>query len=291
MSTMGKAGLGLAAVMLLLTAGGCGKTPVRFCKERSAVSPEGWPGSRYYENNYVKSEIWDAVGRDGQPDVWRYYDTGRLFREERDFNGDGKADAVALWNAKMGWMESLVVDSDCDGVADDEVKWLGGGKWRQSLDRNRDGVMDLVFDFSGKERLLTDSGVKPAVVEDLRKLIAPGCWSEVALDSDFDRRFDKWERYKAGAVYAFGVDKNGDGTVDAWVKPGEEQQAKGPAGVQEAPGADDSVQPLPLPESEQDAPLPAPDSVAAEENAVPEAKVSARVIDSGAAAGEAHGGD
>ena len=209
----------LGCLMLVAMLAGCVPPgPKRLSGIRNAVSPEGWRGKQYFENRRKVSEEFDAVGNDGRIDLWRFFDEGRLLSEERDRNADDLIDCRAFYSPASGELREFRRDEDFDGEMDLRVQYLGGYRWQQTWDRNQDGTADFLLSLRGPARLLSELGVDPAEAGDLREVAPPNHWHELYVNTDLDGRLDAWTRFRDGQPAERGIDPDGDGRPERWVR-------------------------------------------------------------------------
>ncbi len=126
------------AILLLLT--GCQQGPSRLSADRDAVSPEGWQGTRFYENGVVIAEQFDAHDNDDRIDLWRTYAMGELLSEEVDRDTDGRIDLRRRFAERQ--LIETEEDTDFDGRMDQWAQYDNGVLIARGMDLDRDGVVD-----------------------------------------------------------------------------------------------------------------------------------------------------
>lgn len=139
---------------------------------------------------------------DNKPDIWEYYkkiekdgkQTDLVVRKEFDLNHDGKVDMVKVFNDK-GEVVKEMIDFDFDGRFDTTNFIEKGILTRQEMDLNWDGKPDIV------------------------KFFEKGKIVRKELSTKIDGKMDYFEYYdEKGSIDRIGIDKNGDGDVDQWIK-------------------------------------------------------------------------
>ncbi len=149
----------------------------------------------------LPSRTFDING-DNKPDIWEYYKKGEkdgkqtdiVVRKEFDLNHDGKVDMVKVFNDKGETVKEMI-DFDFDGRFDTTNYIEKGQLTRQEMDLNWDGKPDIV------------------------KFFEKGKIVRKELSTKIDGKMDYFEYYDdKGSVDRIGIDKNGDGDVDQWIK-------------------------------------------------------------------------
>ncbi len=149
----------------------------------------------------LPSKTFDING-DNKPDIWEYYkkvekdgkQIDLVVRKEFDLNHDGKVDMVKIFNDK-GEVIKEMIDFDFDGRFDTTNYLEKGQLTKQEMDLNWDGKPDIV------------------------KFFEKGKIVRKELSTKIDGRMDYFEYYDdKGSVDRIGIDKNGDGDVDQWIK-------------------------------------------------------------------------
>jgi hypothetical protein len=166
----------LPAIIILLSAG-CemfspvGLKPKTIELNPRAISKEGWRGQEYYTNGVIRSGEYDSLGNDGKYDIWRYYQAGKINRQELDRNGDDLIDLVTWYDLKTGRIISFSRDTDFNGSFDNRLENTGFRKWTQKLDTTGDGKYDSIAYFTGKNDFLKVNKINPETVGDLRNFL------------------------------------------------------------------------------------------------------------------------
>ncbi len=149
----------------------------------------------------LPSKTFDING-DNKPDIWEYYKKGEkdgkqidfTVRKEFDLNHDGKVDMVKVFNDRGETIKEMV-DFDFDGRFDTTNYIEKGQLTRQEMDLNWDGKPDIVKFFE-KNKI-----------------------TRKELSTKIDGKMDYFEYYDdKGSIDRIGIDKNGDGDVDQWIK-------------------------------------------------------------------------
>ena len=94
--------------------------------------------------------VYDSAGGQLPPGVVAsfYYDEqGRVIRQEKDTNGDGKIDLWIYYN-KEGSVERVEKDVNFDGKPDIWISYEGGQPKRQAVSSNQDGRIDAWLYFN-----------------------------------------------------------------------------------------------------------------------------------------------
>lgn len=149
----------------------------------------------------LPSKTFDING-DNKPDIWEYYKKGEkdgkqidiTVRKEFDLNHDGKVDMVKIFNDR-GETTKEMIDFDFDGRFDTTNYYEKGQLTKQEMDLNWDGKPDIVKYFE-KNKI-----------------------TRKELSTKIDGKMDYFEYYDdKGSIDRIGIDKNGDGDVDQWIK-------------------------------------------------------------------------
>ncbi|MCX7959358.1 MAG: hypothetical protein N3B13_09955 [Deltaproteobacteria bacterium] len=149
----------------------------------------------------LPSKTFDING-DNKPDIWEYYKKGIkdgkqteiVVRKEFDLNHDGKVDMVKIFNEKGETIKEMI-DFDFDGRFDTTNHIEKGQLTKQEMDLNWDGKPDII------------------------KFFEKGKIVRKELSTKIDGKMDYFEYYDdKGSVDRIGIDKNGDGDVDQWIK-------------------------------------------------------------------------
>ncbi len=136
------------------------------------------------------------VDDDGRPEQVRYFDprSGKILREERDSDYDGRMDAWLVYSD--GVLSERVLDSSGDGRSDVWEHYAAGQLRERMLDRNDDSVQDAFFryqdDALAEERHDADDDGRIDLTihyENLRRVRAEE-------DLDRDGRIDTWTTYQ-----------------------------------------------------------------------------------------------
>ncbi|MGB9599134.1 MAG: hypothetical protein ACPL7I_01160, partial [Myxococcota bacterium] len=139
---------------------------------------------------------------DNKPDIWEYYKKvekdGKpvevVVRKEFDLNHDGKVDMVRIFNDK-GEVIREMIDFDFDGRFDTTNYIEKGQLVRQEMDLNWDGKPDII------------------------KYFEKGKIVRKEISTKMEGKMDYFEYYDdKGSIDRIGIDKNGDGDVDQWIK-------------------------------------------------------------------------
>ncbi len=148
----------LAGVAMLLC--GCNEpNPRALLTDNHVVSPEGWQGTRFFENDLVVAEEFDAYNRDGRIDLWRFYEQGRLAMEEADRDSDGRIDLRKRY--ELGGIVQESVDGNHDGILDTFTRSQYGTLIESGRDLTGNGMPD-------EWTAVTDGRVRSATVEERR---------------------------------------------------------------------------------------------------------------------------
>lgn len=149
----------------------------------------------------LPSKTYDING-DNKPDIWEYYkkvekdgkQVDVTVRKEFDLNHDGKVDMVKVFNEK-GEVIKEMIDFDFDGRFDTTNFYEKSQLVRQEMDLNWDGKPDIV------------------------KYFEKGKITRKEISTKIDGKMDYFEYYDdKGSIDRIGIDKNGDGEVDQWIK-------------------------------------------------------------------------
>ncbi|MCX7944621.1 MAG: hypothetical protein N2746_08955 [Deltaproteobacteria bacterium] len=149
----------------------------------------------------LPSKSFDING-DNKPDIWEYYKKGEkdgkqieiIVRKEFDLNHDSKIDMVKVFNEKGETIREMI-DFDFDGRFDTTNFIERGQLTKQEMDLNWDGKPDIMKFFE-KGRIVRKE-----------------------LSTKINGKMDYFEYYdEKGSVDRIGIDKNGDGDVDQWIK-------------------------------------------------------------------------
>lgn len=149
----------------------------------------------------LPSRTYDING-DNKPDIWEYYKKGMkdgketeiVVRKEFDINNDGKVDIVKVYN-ESGDLVKEMIDFDFDGRFDVTNYIEKGQITRQELDLNWDGKPDII------------------------KYFEKGKIVRKELSTNLTGKMNYFEYYdEKGSLDRVGIDKNGDGEIDQWIK-------------------------------------------------------------------------
>jgi len=149
----------------------------------------------------LPSRTYDING-DNKPDIWEYFKKvekdGKqaeiTVRKEFDLNHDGKIDMVKVFN-DGGEVVKEMIDFDFDGRFDVTNIYEKSQLVRQEMDLNWDGKPDII------------------------KYFEKGKITRKEISTKIDGKMDYFEYYDdKGAIDRIGIDKNGDGEVDQWIK-------------------------------------------------------------------------
>ncbi len=139
------------------------------------------------------------LNQDGDPDQWKISSQGRVVRNERDLNFDGKPDVYQYVN-DAGEILEEEMDLDVDGTIDVVNYYRSGVLTRK----------EMSVDFTG-------------AISIIKYYDANGQLTRVERDTDNNNRIDTWEYYQDNVKIRTGRDLSGDGTPDAF----EEAQDEG----------------------------------------------------------------
>lgn len=185
-------------IVVILLISGCAKRQDTATQSMSAIASEQTGRS---EVEGLPSKSYDLNG-DNKPDIWEYYKkVGRdgkemdmIVRKEFDLNHDGKVDMVKVFNEK-GEVTREMIDFDFDSRFDTTNIYEKGQMVRQEMDLNWDGRPDII------------------------KIYEKGKIVRKELSTKIDGKMDYFEYYDdKGSIDRIGLDKNGDGEVDKWIK-------------------------------------------------------------------------
>ncbi len=206
----------------LMVLAGCSARPgpEELSLHRDVTSAQGWHGRATFLNGRLVAEEYDAMGRDGRYDLWRYYEAGRILSEKRDRDADDRIDYEASYEPSDGRLSAFERDTNFDGRMDLWVRFREEGFWVETRDTDHDGEPDRFFAFNAPPELLTSGAVDPLEAVDLQETLPPAQWGELVADTDTDGTLDQWVRYENGAPYQVGVDTDGDGRPERWNEVG-----------------------------------------------------------------------
>lgn len=185
-------------ILSLLVIVACPKKQDTVSQNMSAIAGEQTGRS---EVDGLPFKTFDING-DNKPDIWEYYrkieKDGKQIditvRKEFDLNHDGKVDMVKIFNEK-GEVVKEMIDFDFDGRFDVTNFIEKGQITKQEMDLNWDGKPDIV------------------------KYFEKGKIVRKELSTKLDGKMDYFEYYDdKGILDRIGIDKNGDGDVDQWIK-------------------------------------------------------------------------
>ncbi len=165
----------------------------------NVTSPDGWPGRRYMDGDYIFAEEFDA-NNDGRLDVWRFYRRGLLSSEERDLNGDGKVDYQTRWDTNTGSLIAVLRDTHKRGINDVELEWKGRNRWELREDRNLDGITDSILIFNAPinyfDSISLGGGL--ATQGEIAATIPREYWRELHVDEAFTGNITDYYRFARG---------------------------------------------------------------------------------------------
>jgi len=139
---------------------GCNEpNPRGLLTDNNIVSPEGWSGTRFLENNLVVAEEFDAYGGDDRIDFWRFYENGRLAMEEADRDADGRIDMRKQF--LNGGIVQESEDTNHDGLLNTFNRYQYGVLIERGRDLTGNGMPD-------EWTAVTDGRVRSATVEERR---------------------------------------------------------------------------------------------------------------------------
>ncbi|MCC8116966.1 MAG: hypothetical protein LIP18_07450 [Planctomycetes bacterium] len=165
----------------------------------NVTSPDGWPGRRYMDGDYIFAEEFDS-NNDGRLDVWRFYRRGLLSSEERDLNGDGKVDYQTRWDTNTGSLIAVLRDTHKRGINDVELEWKGRNRWELREDRNLDGITDSILIFNAPinyfDSISLGGGL--ATQGEIAATIPREYWRELHVDEAFTGNITEYYRFARG---------------------------------------------------------------------------------------------
>jgi hypothetical protein len=133
--------------------------------------------------------------------------------------GAEKAAIAPTYDAATGKLTELAYDSDHDGTVDTWTDMDGARAVRTRIDRNEDGKLDRWEYYDESSRLVkvgysrTDNGK----VDAWAFAGADGSVERIEISSLADeKRIDRREQYRAGAIVSAEEDTNHDGVADRW---------------------------------------------------------------------------
>jgi len=164
--------------------------PLASLGSKKEASPEN-------PNSSAKNTATRDVNRDGEPDLWIYYDPlkpGQVQRQEEDTNWDGSIDT---WSYFIGGeLDQRKVDSDKDGKADRWFFYENQSLAREEWDKKGDGQPNV------------------------RAFYSNGGLAKVEKDLNQDGKMDLWITYDPDRSNEVMIkeerDLNSNGAVDIW---------------------------------------------------------------------------
>ncbi len=158
---------------------------------------------------------------DGHLDTVVSYEAGRMVRQTRDNNRDGKPD-LHFWFDRDGQRRKVESDSDTDGRIDTRYLYAGGTLQQMERDGDGNGITELrlLYRHNEKRKLLSDQD-QDGYFETIQWYAVAGWEQVVEVDQNRDGMAETRIYYLDNRTVRRDLDRNSDGRLERveWFDP------------------------------------------------------------------------